>query len=221
MATTQEFVTAFGLALNTLAPGWKVANEELFGPNNTSVRFAHRHPSSSGGHIDVEFVFANGESIWDCVAGFGQTLLDKARHAAHLWLNTTGVAALEFALSRRGQYADHYDGTDPAGFLGWHAIGGGIIGFGHGDSPDKLQAWWLEQARLPGLSRVIGGDVSESSGLHGIKILLGGNGVAEVRLDGELHQAATHWLASLDWPRLEPPGFIRSYIILVTSEQPA
>jgi len=49
----------------------------------------------------------------------------------------------------------------------------------------------------------------------GFKILFGGEGVGEVRVNGEAHEGASRAVAALPWPRLQPPAFVRSFVILV------
>jgi len=210
---------AFQGVLNALHPGWSVTSDGLVGPGGAAVRLAQRHESSSVGHLDVQFVLddsaARPTELWDCVAGLGATPADRARFAAGLWGQTTAGALLELKYSLRGQFADHYRGDDAGGFTGWHAIAGAIIGFGKGDSPHRLQQWWLDNPVLPTLARALQASMSEQGGPYGVKILFGGDGVAEVRVDGEQHAAASAALAGLPWPRLDPPGFVRSYVIVL------
>jgi hypothetical protein len=213
---------AFRDALNALKPGWEVTERGIVGPKGAVVRLLQQHPSQSEGHVDVQFVLNDGApvrlTLWDCVAGVGRTPADRAQFAAHLWSQTTAGALLELKYSLRGEFADHFSGDDPAGFQGWHSICGAILGYGHGDSPDQLQQWWLDHPILPVIARALDDSLNEHAGPHGIKILFGGDGVAEVRLNGEAHGPASEALANLDWPRLDPPGFVRSYVIAVHRE---
>jgi len=97
-------------------------------------------------------------------------------------------------------------------------IAGAITGFGSGASPSALQQWWLENPVLPALARALGDSLNEQDAPYGLKILFGGDGVAEVRVNGEQHDAASSALASLPWPRLNPPGFVRSYLLVLHRE---
>jgi hypothetical protein len=209
-------------ALNALKPGWQVTEGGLAGPDHAFVRFGEQHPSRSDGHLDVQFVpderSGRESALWDCVSGFGPTPLERARTAAHLWANTTAPALLELKYSRRGDFADHYRGNEPSGLAGWHVISGPIIGYGHEDSPHKLQSWWLDNPVLPALSIALEGSIDDGTCPHGIKIFFGGDGIAEVRLDGEIHEAASRVLANLDWPRIQPAGFVRSYVLVLHRE---
>jgi hypothetical protein len=182
-----------------------------------------RHSVDNEGHVDVQFLIdrpgAESICLWDCVSGFGATAEARARFAAGLWAQTGGAACLELALSLRGDFADHYRGSEPGGFTNWHVIMGAIIGFGASDSASALQNWWLTHPVLPALARVLSCDLNEQRGPHGLKILFGGNRVAEVRLDGERHDGASRALASLAWPTLEPAAFVRSFVVLLHPEQ--
>jgi hypothetical protein len=216
---------AFCDALNALKQGWQITEDGLTGPDHAVVRLGEQHHDRSDGHLDVQFVpdhRAGGKSaLWDYVSGFGTTPLERARTAAHLWANTTAPALLEFKYSHRGEFADHYQGDEPDGFAGWHVICGAIMGFGHDDSPRKLQSWWLDNPLLPVLSTALEGSIDEGSCPHGIKILFGGDGISEVTLDGEPHQRASTVLANLDWPRIPPAGFVRSYVLVLHRVTPS
>ncbi len=170
----------------------------------------------------MQFVLDEASSrrieLWDCVAGLGATHLDRARFAARLWGQTTAGALLELKYSRRGEFADHYHSSDVGGLSGWHAIAGAIVGFGQGASPSKLQQWWLSNPVLPTLAGALNDSLPEPDAPFGLKIFFGGDGVAEVRVDGDRHDAASFALCALPWPRLQPPGFVRSYVIALHRE---
>jgi hypothetical protein len=210
---------AFRDALNALKPGWEITERGIVGPGQAIVRLGQRHESGSDGHVDVQFVLDEdspaGEQLWDCVSGFGATQVDKARSAAYLWSRTTAGAMFELKYSRRGEFADHYRGAEPGGLRGWHVICGAIAGFGKGDSADRLVEWWIENPVLPALSLALSDSIDEPACPHGLKILFGGDRIAEVRLDGERHEAASVILENLAWPTLQPPGFARSYVLVL------
>lgn len=218
-ATTYE---AFREVLNALQPGWVMTGDAISGPGGAVVRLGERHRSEAEGHVDVQFVVDDGSprpiELWDCVAGYGDTHADRAQFATHVWRQTTAGVLLELKYSIRGEFADHYHGADADGFAGWHTIHGGIVGFGSTDSASKLQQWWLNNPLLPALARALGDSLDEKDGPFGLKILVGGDAVAEVRVNGEQHDVASSMLASLSWPRLDPPAFVRSYVLLVHRE---
>lgn len=212
---------AFRHALSALKPGWVVTENGLVGPGGARVVLAQRHHVSSEGHVDV--LFEPDEStplvspLWDCVSGFGATPEDKARNAAYLWSQTTAGAMLEFKYSRRGEFADHFRGSDRDGFRGWHIISGAVMGRG-GDSASILQQWILANPVLPTLSHALSDSIDELTCPHGIKLFMGGDGIYEVRVDGERHEIASAALANMGWPRLSPPGYVRSYLLVLHRE---
>jgi hypothetical protein len=214
---------AFANALNALRPGWTFTDDGISGPGGARVLLAQRHSSSTDGHVDVQFLHEHAPvgsaRLWDCVSGLGPTAEARAHFAAHLWAQTTAAACLELAYSGRGEFADHYHGSEPNAFTDWHVVAGGIIGFGQGESAATLQQWWLANPVLPTLARALAGSLDVSGAPHGIKILLGGDRIAEVRLNGECHSQASQALGSLGWPTLEPSGFVRSYIIALHPER--
>lgn len=216
------FLDAFCNSLNLLKPGWQVVDGRIVGPDQEVVRLDNRHESENEGHVDVQFVLDENSQVeghlWDCVSGFGATLEDKAKFAAYLWANTTAGVFLELKYSLRGEFADHYRGDQADGFCGWHVICGNVIGFGNEDSAKQLQQWYFYNPVLPVLSRLLSDSLSENECPHGIKILFGGNGVAEVRVNGETHEEASEALENLAWPRLQPPSFIRTYVLVIHRE---
>lgn len=210
---------AFRDALNALKPGWVVVGNEIIGPNGAAVRLDQQHESSNLGHYDVQFVLDRDSSrpvdLWDCVGGAGATEAERARFAAQMWSLTTAGTVLELKYSGRGEFADHYRGSEPDGFAGWHAIHGAIIGFGAGDNGNVLQKWWIANPVLPAIAAVLAPALGEDHAPYGVKILFGGNGVGEVRVNGHVHEAASTTVANLPWPRLHPPAFVRSYVLLI------
>jgi Family of unknown function (DUF6348) len=184
------------------------------------VRLAKRHESGDG-HVDVQFVLDLNEaspiSLWDCVTGFGSTSEEQAATAARIWAQTTAAALLELKYSGLGRFADHYHAGEPSGFPGWHAIAGPVMGYGRGESAGRLQKWWLENPLLSLLAPAMASAIPET-GPCGLKLFFGGDSTAEVRLDGDYHAAGSSALLALTWPRLQPAGFVRSYVVLAHPE---
>jgi hypothetical protein len=205
-------------ALNALMDGWELSPTGIVGPEGALVRLHAHDAARDDGHVDVQFTFGSPDgaevSLWDCVSGFGDSPVDRGRAAAHLWSLTTGTALLELQYSRRGEFADHYAATDEEGFQGWHLVHGGIIGFGQGDAARQLQQWWVENPFLPQLAQAMADSLEADSCPHGIKIFFGGDGIAEVQLNRQVHAAASQRLAGLDWPRLSSVAFVRSYLLV-------
>ena len=216
------FAGAFCKALNSLQAGWQVSGREIFGPDGAKVRLTERHAGGPG-HADVQFIWGEGTPrevvLWDCVSGFGGNTVDLAETAAHIWSATTAGPLLELFFSRRGEFADHLCGGDRDGLSGWHVVAGAVIGYGaNSQNSELLQQWFLENPVLPALAKSLESSLDDTRAPHGIKVLLGGDSVAEVRIDGEIHEAASDVLAHLDWPRLHPASFVRSYFIALHRE---
>lgn len=211
------FAEAFCNALNAKRSGWKVRDDSVEGPDGIVIRFGDRHNEEHLGHMDVEIIFAEHVPdtirFWDCTTGFGSDLATCAKNAAHLWASTTGSCVLELKFSRTGEFAAHFDPKDPTGLLGWHAVCSDLVGYGAGSKATELQKWWVDtQKVLPALSPALS-DLSHAP--HGIKIFFGGEDTAEVRVDGNYHEAASKALAALDWPRNSEFSFLRAYVIAV------
>lgn len=211
-----EVTEAFGAALRSLSDGW-VLDDGVIAREGCRVEISRGTHSNERSHLDVRCEIAalpqGHPGLCDCVVGFGDTDADIGRTAAHIWASTTASAVLELQYSRRGEYAAHYRGSERDGLSGWHVIHGGILGYGNRDHAEALQRWWIDNPLLPVLARSLASDLEEATAPHGIKILFGGDSIAEVSLDGARHAAASDALLAREWPRLSPPAFVRSYIV--------
>jgi hypothetical protein len=207
---------AFCDALNALKPGWAVTDRGLVGPDGALVLL---HGSINEGELHVMFEPDEAKllqtPLWDWVVGFGTSLDQKAAAGAQLWSQTTATAFLELKYPSRGEFADHYRGSDPGGFEGWHVISSAVLPFGKGAQDDRLPQWYMQNPVLPVLSRVMSDSIDEKTCPHGVKIFMGGDGIAEVQLDGEKHEAASAALAKLRWPRLKPVVYLRCYVLIL------
>lgn len=219
--TIALFAESFCAALNRLLPGWSVRAGVIHGPEDAAVRFSTEHQVTSPGHADVEFSFQDSDPaslrLMDCVVGFGDGMEKRAENAATIWISTSATALLELKYSRKGQYADHYMASDPAGLTGWHSICSSIIGWGEGDGGKALQQWWVSSGQvLPALAPALVDLQGDRP--HAIKIFFGGADIAEVRVDGQHHDAASAALLALDWPRQPRPDFVRALVIALHRE---
>jgi hypothetical protein len=224
------FPTAFRDALQGVWGRWRTDGDAVRGPGGAAVHFAHRHESLSPGHVDVEFRWGGARSLWppfrraphvslwDCVAGLGESSEERARFAAKVWTGSTGAACVEMLSGHRGWFAEHSYAGDPNGFSGWHVIHAPLVAYGKGDAAEVLQGWCMDNPILPHLVPALADTVPAEAGPHGLKILLGAQDVAEVRLDGEHHDAGSAALLALPWPRLDLPGFVRTYAVLLHRE---
>lgn len=142
--------------------------------------------------------------------------------AIDIWLGTTGSALFEL-LVQDGSFAGHFQGDNPDGFPGWHLIHGGIVGWGSGADHDVVQLWARDNLLPPKLAPVLRKDLALTGGqLIGIKAFFGGSQqseTAEVRVNGDLHEAASAVLAGLDWPRpVDDLSYARTFLLLVHTE---
>lgn len=219
MTRDEHCLTRMAAALNEIRPGWSVRAGTVVGPDGASAGIEDRGHSDLPHHLDIwcRLKPDDGPLLWDCVNGFGASPSEAIGTAIHLWSQTTAMALLELKYSRRREFADHYRGNERDGLPGWHVIAAPILGFGKGDSPDALQRWCIEHPLLPELGAALS-DVERARAPHGMKVLFGGADVAEVRLGGERHEAASQALLRLEWPRLADAGFVRTYFILVHPE---
>lgn len=204
---------------------WEVVGERVQSPGSVVVVLGQAEHSDEPGHLHPTFVLnpehAADTSLPDCVAGYGATPREKVEQAVHTWATTTGIAVLEL-LAQNGQIGHHFPAGDPDGFPGWHAIQGGINGWGVGAEHDVVQAWAAETPLLPIIAPALAATGFERDQLIGVKAFFGsyrGTDTAEVRVNGEVDEAASEALRTAAWPRPADGGaFARTYVILVHRE---
>ncbi|MEV0618684.1 DUF6348 family protein [Nonomuraea sp. NPDC050404] len=199
---------------------WEVRDGMAKGPGTLGVTLGPDHTGSPA-HLDLDFVLNLDRraetTVSDCVTGYGETAERAVERAIELWLGTTGSALLELLL-QDGSHAGHFAAGDPDGFPGWHAVHGGIVGWGTGDEHDAVQRWAVQHVLLPHLAPELKGTI-EGERLVGVKAFFGGGDgteIAEIRVGGVVHEAASRALAELDWPR--PAGgvsYARTFLLLV------
>lgn len=216
---------------------WQAGDGMAKGPGSLAVRLGARHTGSPA-HLDLDFVLnidrPGDTTISDCVTGYGATVTESLDRAITMWLGTTAGALLELAV-QDGSHAAHFAPGDPDGFPGWHAIHGGIIGWGTGDEHDAVQRWAVQHVLLPHLAPALKGAFDREH-LVGLKAFFGGGReggrdgepggpggkgteTAEIQVNGARHEAASRALAELDWPR--PAGglsYARTFVLLVHQE---
>ncbi|MFB4275589.1 MULTISPECIES: DUF6348 family protein [unclassified Nonomuraea] len=202
---------------------WEVRDGMAKGPGTVAVRLGADHTGSAS-HLDLDFVLnverPEDTTISDCVAGYGATTEEALDRAVQVWLGTTGSALLELVV-QDGSHAAHFAPGDPDGFPAWHAIHGGITGWGTGDDHDAVQRWAVQHVLLPHLAPALKGTL-ERGQLVGVKAFFGGGEggeTAEIRVDGAYHEAGSRALAELDWPRpATGVSYARTFVLLVHQE---
>ncbi|MFF7988202.1 DUF6348 family protein [Kitasatospora xanthocidica] len=199
---------------------FRLDGEVVRGPGTTAVA-VREHPGDDGaGHVDLGFVLQLGRAdapvVWDCAAGLGKTEEEKLANAVKMWATTTASVLVELA-EGRGVHADHPDLPE---LPGWRAVQGPAAVFGFGN--EHLAGWLAENRVLPALAPALRAELT-GPGPVGVKLFLGGKAgddVAEVRVGGEVSEAASAALRALDWPRGERLCWARLFVLL-TAERTA
>jgi uncharacterized protein DUF6348 len=200
---------------------WTVRGvDRLEGPGTTAV-IVRRLDGEKDGPYEFGFQVNRDDPdvpvLWDYAVGFGATEEERVRASIHIWAQTTALVLLEL-ITQQGQFASHFGPSDPAGFAGWHAIAGPILGWGADNSQvESLQRWVSENSLLPPLRTALLPALDRPT-LNGVKMFFGstGDGVTtEVRVNGQIAPEATVALGALDWPRFQSFGVVRTFVLLV------
>jgi hypothetical protein len=135
----------------------------------------------------------------------------------HIWRETSGACLAEMS-TRRGEYASHLDGSDPAGLPGWHSVVSGTLAYGpDSTSNNALQAALLDHEVLHAIAPQLVPALDRPAH-NGIKVFYHRtptSATAEIRVNGLPHQAASQALAALPWPTVTAPTFARFYAVAV------
>ncbi|MFE4515561.1 DUF6348 family protein [Kitasatospora sp. NPDC056783] len=216
-----EFLALVRAGLEEFTPGVtrgaQLKGNSLISPQGWAVAVAPPH-HGGGHHYDLVALPDVGlqpdvPCFTDCVVPMSADPQD----AANTWVQTAGACLLEL-LDRREHFADHAGHDDERGVPGWHMITSGAAGLGRDvDENRRLQGALLEANVLHRIADSFTRDL-ESSFLNGIKVFYGGGPGAmraEVRVNGERHEAASAAMAALGLP--EPTTFtaVRFYALLL------
>ncbi|MDH6578677.1 DUF6348 family protein [Kitasatospora sp. MAP5-34] len=197
-----------------------VDGEVVRGPGTTAVAVREHPGDDGGGHVDLGFVLqlgrADGPVVWDCAAGLGKTEEEQLDNAVKMWATTTAATVVELQ-EHSGEHGDHY--RHP-GLPGRHAVQGPAAVFGFGS--EQLAGWLADHQLLPALADALHPELTAPH-VNGVKLFLGGKAgddIAEVRVNGEVSEAASAALRALPWPRGERLCWARLFILLVDEGSP-
>ncbi|GAA2647978.1 MULTISPECIES: DUF6348 family protein [Streptomyces] len=148
----------------------------------------------------------------DCVV-----VVTTPRDAAGLWARSAGACLLGL-LYEHEELAEHCGPDEGRGVPGWRSITSGVLAYGLSDTENlRLQNALLEADVLREIADTFTADL-ESPWFNGVRVFYGGAPgavEAEVRVNGERHEAASAALAALGLP--EPAVFTvaRSFTLVL------
>ncbi|MBC3839463.1 hypothetical protein GXW82_02300 [Streptacidiphilus sp. 4-A2] len=216
-----EFLALVQASLEEYAPGVTQGTElkgnSLSSPHGWVVAVA---PPQHGGDQHYDVVALPDVSVptdvpcfVDCVVA----MAEDPRRAADAWVHTAGACMLEL-LDRHGRFADHAGPGDARGIPGWYAIASGAVGIGLDSAENRrLQSAVVDANILHRIADSFTADLEPLS-FNGIKVFYGGQPgamVAEVRINGERHEAASAAMAALGLPGPTAFTTVRYYALLL------
>lgn len=199
---------------------WRVRDGMVWGPGDSAVVIRELDFDDGPAHLDlgIDLNAKNQEApvLWDCTAGVGGTQEAAIKQAVEMWAITAGAAFMEL-LYQRGELADHIQHDDPEGLPGHHVIHGPVGVFAMNGDIGPLTEWFSDHPVVPRLGDALAGALDHPH-LNGVKILCGGDRdteMAEVRVNGEVHEQASAILRGLDWPRGAEFAYARTYLLVL------
>ncbi|MFF4802428.1 DUF6348 family protein [Streptomyces sp. NPDC001351] len=216
-----EFLALVKASLEEYAPGVtqgaELKGNSLSSPRGWAVAVAPPH-HGGGRHYDLVAlpdvsVQPDVPCFMDCVVAMS----GDARKAADTWVQTAGACLLEL-LDPTQRFADHVDPDEERGVPGWHSIVSGAVGIGLDPAENRrLQTALLDANVLHRIAHTFTADL-ESPFFNGVKVFYGGKPgamQAEIRINGERHEAASAAMRALKLP--EPTAFtaVRHYALLL------
>jgi hypothetical protein len=216
-----EFLALVKERLEALAPGVtrgaELKGNSLLSPNGWAV--AVTPPQHGGGrHYDlVAFPDVSLQPDVPCFVDCVVALSADPREAADAWVQTAGSCLLEL-LDQRERFADRAGPGDERGVPGRQSVISGAVAFGLDAAENRrMQEALLDANVLHRIADTFTADL-ESPFFNGVKVFYGGRPgamVAEVRVNGERHEAASAAMAALNLP--EPTVFtaVRYFALLL------
>ncbi|GAA4976678.1 hypothetical protein HD597_000549 [Nonomuraea thailandensis] len=199
---------------------WRVRDGMVWGPGDSAVVIRELDFDGGPAHLDlgIDLNAKNQEApiLWDCTSGVGGTKEASIKQAVEMWAMTAGAAFMEL-LYQRGELAEHFQHDDPGGLQGHHVIHGPVGVVAMNGDVEPLTEWFAESQILPRLGGALAGSFDHPH-LNGVKILCGGDRdvkLAEVRVNGEVHEQASAILREFDWPRGAKFAYARTYLLVL------
>ncbi|MEV7170437.1 DUF6348 family protein [Streptomyces sp. NPDC093224] len=218
-----DFLSLVRDALEELAPGCTAGAElkgnSLLSPHGWAVAVG---PSGHGDDRHYDLIAFPDVSIQPDVPCFVDcvVVVTTARDAAGLWARSAGACLLEL-LYEPEELAERRGPDDEHGVPGWQSITSGVLAYGLSDRENaRLQQALVEADVLRAIADSFTADL-ESPWFNGVRVFYGGAPgavEAEVRVNGERHEAASAALAALGLP--EPTVFTvaRSFTLLLPAD---
>ncbi|MFD0633661.1 DUF6348 family protein [Catenulispora yoronensis] len=200
-------------------PQWTLTDDgTITGRGSATVRLGEPHDDHPN-HLDIDLILSRTHpaetTLSDCATGYSHDPDEAVRQAVDQWAQTTAQAAFEL-MEQRGQRAGHFPGHAPDGVPGWHAICGAAVGWGLDDGTGAKQRWLAENPPWIRIGPEIAAAMNRE--LNTLRMFIGSDAdteLAEVRVNGQLHDELSARLLGMDWPRSARMTTARTYVLLI------
>ncbi len=201
--------------------------DELSYETPEGIRLFVRDMHGGIGHADIAVELQSKDlaetTLWDCIAFPPEGVTSPENRAAYasmqadIWRGTT-LAVARSLVTGTSDLANHVGSTDEGGVPGFHLCYSSTVVWGPGEC-SLLAGWFGSVGAFGGLAQPALDDLDPAR-LNSLKVVVGGSDddpIAEVRLNGEQHDAAGLHLLGLDWPR-SGACFARTYGALFSDD---
>ncbi|MFI6320177.1 DUF6348 family protein [Nonomuraea sp. NPDC050556] len=202
---------------------WRARDGRVRGPGQSAVVIRSIDFDDGPAHLDLGISLDAKDDtapvLWDCTTGAGATDEAAIKQAVEMWAMTAGAAFMEL-VHQDGEQGTHLSQDDPDGLPGHHVVHGPVGAFTFSGDIGPITTWYIDNPVLPKIRDTLAGAFDDPR-INGMKILFGGDlesEMAEVRINGEVHEEASAALLRLDWPREASFTYARTYVLVLPEE---
>ncbi|MEY9930226.1 hypothetical protein ABH926_004871 [Catenulispora sp. GP43] len=196
----------------------------LAGPNASIVFLGSCENDQDPEHVRLVFAIANDDGtvthVPDCVQIPGPDVNTALNRGVETWADTTARAVIGMFQGPRNRVGETFGPDHSHGVPGWTVSAGLIGGWGVGDEHEAHKDWFMRNPPWRLVAPHLLPDLDPARP-NGVKFYLATSSASqdvEVRVNGDLHEAATRALREADWPRTEEMTVGRTFAMIVRAD---